>query len=125
MSKFMVLWLVLFSVTTVRDAYLAAAGASLGYIDPVLLFYGHAADRARVDFLAQAAVRKASTAAAATRASSFSSSLTCRSIPVSMSLLLDESLSLDESSLLLSTSIGAGAVTQLFKGLELMKKFNN
>ena len=54
MSKFMVLWLVLFSVTTVRDAYLAAAGASLGYIDPVLLFYGHAADRARVDFLAQA-----------------------------------------------------------------------
>lgn len=40
-----------------RDAYLAAVGAGLGYIDPVLLFYGHAADRARVDFLAQAAVR--------------------------------------------------------------------
>ena len=43
-----------------------------------------------------------------------------RSITVSMSSPLDES-----SSLLLSTSIGAGAVTQLFKGLELMKKFNN
>ncbi len=42
-----------------------------------------------------------------------------------MSSPLDESSSLDESSLLLSTSIGAGAVTQLFKGLELMKKFNN
>ena len=39
-----------------RDAYLAAVGAGLGYIDPVLLLYGHAADRARVDFLAQAAV---------------------------------------------------------------------
>ena len=35
---------------------LAAVGAGLGYIDPVLLLYGHAADRARVDFLAQAAV---------------------------------------------------------------------
>ena len=33
MSKFMVLWLVLYSVT-IRDAYLAAVGAGLGYMDP-------------------------------------------------------------------------------------------
>ena len=33
MSKFMVLWLVLFSVT-IRDADSAAAGAGLGYMDP-------------------------------------------------------------------------------------------
>ena len=51
----MVLWLVLFSVT-IRDAYLAAVGAGLGYIDPVLLFYGHAADRTLRHVLVQAAV---------------------------------------------------------------------
>ena len=39
-----------------RDAYLAAVGAGLGYIDPVLLFYGHAADRTLRHVLVQAAV---------------------------------------------------------------------
>jgi len=55
MSKFMVLWIVLFSFT-IRDADSAAAGAGLGYIDPVLLLYGTTTYWAPLHFLAQAAV---------------------------------------------------------------------
>ena len=99
LSNYLVLWIVLFSVT-IRDADSAAAGAGLGYMDP---------GRAPIaEDLPDELVGERERPGA-------EEPLDARRRPRRRF----------GPSTLLSASIGAGAVTQLFEGLGIDEKFNN